>query len=83
MLKWRAQFNRVEQIECDSESPTQVTIRGRRHHKLTDWQSFHDTREQAVAHIIQQQALKVEQAQRRVDYEAQKLVELKTEFNVV
>ena len=73
MKKYRARFNKIEEFEVIKETEKQVVYlneRGResREAKTADWQSWHNTKEEAKEFMANKKRKEIEQLNNRIDY---------------
>jgi hypothetical protein len=74
MKKYRAQFYKIEEIEVLRETEKQVVLmNGLRESKTTDWQSWHDSFEDAKKHLIDDAQKDIDSINRRLDYAKERL----------
>lgn len=81
MVKYRTVFNEIKACEVLRETGNFVYIKRsngkeRREAKFTCWQSWHDTWEEAKAHLIAEQVKKVDALREQLNREFHKISEL-------
>ena len=57
----------IEVVEADRETDISVWIDGRRHNKMSDYDSYFDTLEQAKAHVVQWAVNNLDLQKKRVE----------------
>lgn len=65
MKKYKAYFgfrSGIEVIECDRENENSVWIKGRRRAKIGEYETFHDTFDEAKEHLILRATRELESA---------------------
>lgn len=72
-IKFRARFNKIEEFEVIKETEKQLVYldeRGRecREAKITDWQSWHNSKEDAKEFMIGKKRKEIEQLNNRIDF---------------
>jgi len=75
MIKYRTQFGSPELIEVESETEKTVIVRGRREKKVTSWQNWLGTFEEAKFFLIHSKENDISSLYRRID-RANKDIEL-------
>ncbi|HEU4431093.1 MAG TPA: hypothetical protein VFT98_20210 [Myxococcota bacterium] len=55
IVKWATvrSYNEITRVDCESETEAFVTIRGRRTAKVTHYHRYHDSWEEAHAHLLE------------------------------
>lgn len=84
MKMFRARFNKIEEFEVIKETEKQVVYineRGRseREAKTADWQSWHNSKEEAIEFMVDRKRKEIEHLNNRIDYinsEINKIIKL-------
>lgn len=66
MVKYMTKFDCIEQVEVERESENSVWIDGRRSSKMTSYECYFDTFEQAKDYLISELLKDIRSAQTRV-----------------
>lgn len=82
MIKYKAAFEKVEEVEIESETKCFVTFRsGRKDKKLTSYHAYFSTKEEAVAHLVHTAKNKVGDAEGRLHFAEKYLSDSKAELD--
>jgi hypothetical protein len=74
MKKYRAQFYKIEEIEVLRETEKQVVLmNGLRESKTTEWQSWHDSFEDAKQHLIDAAQKDIDSINTRLNFAKERL----------
>lgn len=73
MKRFRAGFNRIEEFEIIKETEKQVVYmseRGReeREAKISDWQSWHNSKEDAINYLVLKKQKEINICLKRIEY---------------
>ena len=75
MKKYRSKLlgQEIDQVEVERETESSVWICGRKHSKVTDYECFHDTFEEAKSKIITRCRMELDRTMRCLKLEEEKL----------
>jgi hypothetical protein len=78
MKMFRARWDRVEEFEIIKETEKQIVYtneygRIEREAKISDWQSWHKSKEEAVNFLIAKKQKEIDILQRQIDYKKEEM----------
>ncbi len=73
MTKFKTGLGKIERVECDRETETMVWVNGRGYKKLTSYESYFDSWNEAKAHMIRRAEEDVKWHERQLDAAKSKL----------
>jgi hypothetical protein len=73
MKKFRARFNEIKEFEVVKETEKQIVYineykRECREAKIADWQSWHNSKEDAINYLIRKKQAEINQLEARIIY---------------
>lgn len=79
MIKYKADtiFNQILQVEIDKETDKSVWINGRRTSKISNYESYHNTFQEAKDYIIERQTKRYHRAKENLNSEYLTLQQIK------
>ena len=90
MKKFRANYGtRIEELEVTKETDKQIVYKrkedGRevRESKVSDWASWHETKEDAVNFMVSKQQLKIDEHLKQIEYCQERIETIRSLLNVV
>jgi hypothetical protein len=78
MIKFRERWNEIKEYEVVKETEKQLTYideynRQQREAKVSDWQSWHDTKEEARSFLIVKKMKEIEKLKAQIKYKEEEI----------